>query len=34
MNEKTWWQVTKWYLIILIAYFGARIAYDYVICYL
>lgn len=33
-DEKTWWQVAKWYVIILSAYFFGRIAYDYIICYL
>ena len=34
MSDKTWWQVTKWYIAILSAYFLGRIAYDYIVCYL
>ena len=32
-DEKTWWQVTKWYVIILFAYFLGRIVYDYAFCH-
>jgi hypothetical protein len=32
-DEKTWWQVAKWYVIILAVYFACRIIFPYIECY-